>query len=463
MKKKIGIVITDGVGYKNFILSDFISSFKKNQELHILSCLPIGAYDQEVKDKAKIHHIPEFRESLLIWTIRRAKELSHLRTNLKHNYAFEFNYKKQLPTNIKGRNLINFFLYYLLLVINFKKLSLFFEKYQYYLLKKNNYTKKIENLILPFNLSVLFFTHQRPSFISPILSVAKKAHITTSTFIFSWDNLSTKGRMAGAFSDYLVWSDLMAKELHYFYPEVDKEKIHVVGTPQFEHYYMDKFKVEKEEFLAKFDIGKDKKILCYSCGDVSTSRNDVLYIQILAEAIEKGFIKNVVLLVRTSPAEDNERFKKVISKHKNIRWNFPKWEVHKAEHQELWSQRISTKEDQKDMYSIIRYSDININMLSTMSLDFMCYDKPVVNPVFGNEKNGLYNDQRFLRYNHIAIMTSFNATRLAFDEQSLIESVNLYLENSNLDSENRQELLKTQISKPIPGTAQRIADLISSF
>ena len=39
--KKLGVVITDGVGYRNFILSDFIAEAKQCfEEVIIYSCLP---------------------------------------------------------------------------------------------------------------------------------------------------------------------------------------------------------------------------------------------------------------------------------------------------------------------------------------------------------------------------------------------------------------------------------------
>jgi len=38
---------------------------------------------------------------------------------------------------------------------------------------------------------------------------AKKSNILNATFIFSWDNLASKGRMAATFDHYLVWSNSM--------------------------------------------------------------------------------------------------------------------------------------------------------------------------------------------------------------------------------------------------------------
>ena len=43
--KKLGLVITDGVGFRNFILSDFIKYTEETfSEVVILSCLPEAVY-----------------------------------------------------------------------------------------------------------------------------------------------------------------------------------------------------------------------------------------------------------------------------------------------------------------------------------------------------------------------------------------------------------------------------------
>ena len=48
-----------------------------------------------------------------------------------------------------------------------------------------------------------------------------------------------------------------------------------------------------------------------------------------------------------------------------------------------------------------------------MSLDFIQFGKPIINTVFGNATNGLYDDQRFLKYEHIVNVVNSNATKIA--------------------------------------------------
>ena len=43
--------------------------------------------------------------------------------------------------------------------------------------------------------------------------------------------------------------------------------------------------MSKKEFLDEFDLDTNFKTVCFSCGDISTSKNDELYIESIANAI----------------------------------------------------------------------------------------------------------------------------------------------------------------------------------
>src|SRR5690606_38307304 len=138
---------------------------------------------------------------------------------------------------------------------------------------------------------------------------------------------ASKGRMAGNFNNYLVWSDLMVRDLLEFYPRIRESNIRVVGTPQFEPYVQDRFGYSKEGLFQKFSLKLNKPLLFFTCNDAS-SENDIIYLERLAEFIEEGkLIKEVNLVVRTSPAEDPKRFHKIKKRFPAIVWNVPDWEI----------------------------------------------------------------------------------------------------------------------------------------
>jgi hypothetical protein len=458
--KKIGIVITDGVGFRNFILSDFLNqAVLAFDEVVLLSCLPMSVYPS-LPENCKLIELEVFEEKFKTWFFRKAKEVAHLQNHKKNNFGIQDNLKTNTSFAKTSRGYATRFIFKMTAFFHSEKWITHFNKLQQFTFKNNSVTKGYEDLLVSEKLNLLFFTHQRPPFIAPLVYQAERLSLKTCSFIFSWDNLASKGRMGANFDYYLTWSDLMKKELLQFYTLVNPENVEVVGTPQFEPYVMDQYSVSKENFYTNFQLDFSKKTLCFSCGDISTSKNDELYIETIAKAILENKIEPINFIIRTSPAEDPIRFKDLSIRFPFIKWNYPKWELSREGHQESWSQRIPSVEDLKDLRSILEYADLNANMLSTMSLDFMQFDKPVINPVFGNGGNELYDDQRFLKYAHIEKVVESGATKIVLNEKELIEAINYYLGDPKSDSNERAKLVQLQVSKPLNGTGKRIAETL---
>jgi hypothetical protein len=462
--KKLGIVITDGVGFRNFVMSDFISeAVKQFDKIIIYSGLPESCYQNFNNSKLEIKELAVFKEGKATWAFRKWKEIAHLQKN-KSFYGMNDNLVSGYPKNNSVRSLFVKSIYSFTNFINSNSSILLAEKIQFSSFSKDKITKEYIEILKKDKPSHLFFTHQRPPYLAPFLYAAIQTKTPTSTFIFSWDNLASKGRMLGTFDKFLVWSQLMKEELLYFYPNVKNDEVQVVGTPQFEPYVLDKYKSSKENFLAKFGLDSNKKNICYSCADVSIGPNDPIVIKTIAEAIRNNEIEaQVQLLVRTSPAEDDSRFKTIRDEFPEIIWDVPKWILTRENHQESWSQRIPSDEDITNLRSLLENADLSINMCSTMSLDFMLFDKPVINTVFGNLENGLYNDQRFLNYNHYKKVIDGNAVTIAKNKQELIDQINQTFNNPEERKSERKSMIDLQIGKSLQGTSKRIAKTLASF
>lgn len=460
--KSIGVVITDGVGFRNFILSDFISEAKKEfNNIVIFSCLPASAYET-FNLECKIVELDVFTEKFSTWFFRKSKEVAHLQLHKKGNFGINDNLIANKSKAMNPRGLGTRFVFGFTKFFHSEKWIQQYNKLQQKTFASHPITKEYEKLLIENQIDLLFFTHQRPPYIAPLILAAEKLNIQTSAFIFSWDNLASKGRMAGNFDYYLVWSDLMKSELLHFYKNIKAENIHVVGTPQFEPYVLERYQSTKEEFAQKFKIDISKKTVFFSCGDVSTSPNDPTYIETIAKGIvENKFSEDINLLVRTSPAEEPARFKTLANKYPFIIWNYPDWFQARSNHQENWSQRIPSVNDVKNLRALLEFTDISINMLSTMSLDNMLFEKPVINTVFGNGTNGLKNDQRFFNYAHIKKVIDGNAVWIAKNEDELIEAINGYLQNPTLRLQDQNDMIQLQIGKPLLGTSANIVKVLS--
>lgn len=462
--KKLGIVITDGVGFRNFIMSNFIEEATQQFDtITIYSGLPLSAFNAIPKAKVAIKELDVFVEGKATWFFRKWKEVAHLQ---KHRsfYGMKDNLIIGYPKNNSARALLVKGIYFFTRLVHSDSSILLAEKLQFLSFSKNKITKTYFQLLQEDKPSHLFFTHQRPPFLAPFLHAAQQLKIPTSTFIFSWDNLASKGRMMGGFDYFLVWSHLMKEELLYFYPSVSTEMVKVVGTPQFEPYVMPKYETNIEDFHSKFNLENNLKSICYSCADVSIGANDPLVIRAIANAIRSNAIEMPCqLIVRTSPAEDDSRFKDLRAEFPEIIWNVPKWILTRDNHAESWSQRIPSEEDIKDLRFLLEYVDLNINMCSTMSLDFMMFDTPVINTVFGNPQNGLYDDQRFLNFGHFKKVVDSQSVTIAKNESDLINQINQALSHPKERATQRKEMIDLQISEPLEGTSKRIAETLSHW
>ncbi len=458
--KKLGIVITDGVGYRNYIMSNFISeAIHQFDTIIIYSGLPKGTYNLN-HPSVQIRELEVFKEKIATWFFRKYKETAHLQQN-KTFYGMNDLLVMGMTKTYTPKSILTRLIYFTSSFLNSNSFIKAVEKLQFLTFANNKVTKSYLTLLKVDQPDYVFFTHQRPTYLAPFLYSVLKLKIPVSTFIFSWDNLSSKGRMLGTFESFLVWSDLMKKELLYFYPATKPENVAIVGTPQFEPYTMDSYSADRNKFLEKFKLNDTKKIICFSCADSSIGQNDALVIKTIALAIRNNLIEcDSQLLVRTSPAEDGKRFEAIKEEFPEIVWNIPKWELTRENHSENWSQRIPKEEDFIDLKSILQFVDLNVNMCSTMSLDYMLFDKPVINTVFGNKTNGLYDDQRFLNYTHYKTVIESGAVTVAKNANELIDAINMDLKNPTHKLKQQRELVKLQIGKPLEGTSKRIVSVL---
>jgi hypothetical protein len=460
-KTVLGIVITDGVGFRNFILSDFIyEAQRKFDEVIIFSCLPDTAY-AEYSLNCRIIEIPIFREHFLTWVFRKTKEIAHLKKFAPNNYGINDNLEINYNKSRTFRGYITRMIFRITDWFNSERSILFIEKIQEFSFRFYKNNSLFNKLLYENPVDILFFTHQRPPFIGPLIASAKRKKIKTASFIFSWDNLASKGRMAGTFDYYLVWSQLMKSELLHFYESVKMENITIVGTPQFEPYMLERYTESRERFSKRFRIQPNIPTILFTCND-SSSKNDPIYAEILAKHIQnKKIVAN--LIIRTSPAEEPDRFLYLKNKFPFIIWNFPEWKLTREQHPEPWTQRVPTTNDILTLRSLLAYSDIVINVLSTISLDAFIFGKPVINPVFGNSDNGMFNDQHFLKYKHLTHLVESNSSHIVYNESELIESIQFCLQNPSIRGDARKAFIELEIGHQLNGTSARIAECLKTF
>ena len=311
---------------------------------------------------------------------------------------------------------------------------------------------------------VLFCSHQRPPIILPAVLAARELGIPTATFIFSWDNLTSKGRIAAPFDHFLVWSDLMKAELLRYYPDVRPDRVHVVGTPQFDPYADASLLWTREEFFARIGADPARPLLCYSGGDHGTCPEDPAHVRVLMELVRSGRIqRRPQVLVRPAPVDDGKRYAEVRNAFSELIFAQPAW-IHPDKGD--WSGVFPLRKDVQFLANLTHHTDVNVNLASTMTLDFAVHDKPVVNvafdvadpPPLGEPLWDLY-----YQFEHYRPVVELGAARFARSPAELAEHINAYLAEPGLDREARRRLVELEVGVPVGQSSARIVEVLEAI
>jgi hypothetical protein len=368
---KIFILLPDGIGLRNFAYSEFhVLGIKENFDIVFWNNTPFDLTDlgfKEIKiQNSKSHPLTEIYKNArkqieLNLSIRRTKDRVYA------TYRFPFSYatpKKALKSSLT-------------------QMLTFTHSSKYGLKRIREKIKQNERKILYYHQcletlqkekpAVVFCTNQRPmTAIAPLLA-AQELGIPTATFIFSWDNLP-KATMVVETDYYFVWSDLMKKELLFYYPYIQESKIFVSGTPQFEaHFNLNKLS-SREEFFQENNLDLNKKYICFSGDDITTSPDDPAYLEDATKAVielnSKGY--NLGIIFRRCPVDFSNRYDIVLKNFSDTIISIdPLWKPLSS----VWNTVLPTKEDDSLLSNLGEHCEMVLNLGSSMVFDFICHKK----------------------------------------------------------------------------------------
>ena len=410
MKKnnKIVLLFPDGVGIRNYLYSDVFKGMEK--ELVLFHAFDAKT-EQAVKDITAIQNaltIPKYTESLKEKFLRELICLARLKHNVKtvENPTILTNWK----SNHKGIFKTLFYKCIEIASYGFMSYERILKLEQWYqkTIRNTNFYKEVREILVAIAPEKLFCSHQRGVQCAPIFAAAQDLGIETITVIYSWDNLP-KARMALQADKYLVWSDYMQQELKLYYPEIKEQQIFVTGTPQFECYHQPENIIPKDVFYERYNLDTHKKIICYSGDDVLTCPDDPLYLADLADELVKHNLEaEYQILLRRCPVDISGRFDAIISKYPDlIRQAPPLWNF---ETNSNWITIYPLPDDVKLLVSTAYYSDVVVNLGSTMAFDFGMFKKPCIYINYDQEVkvNPNWSVQKIYNFQHFKSMPSKN-------------------------------------------------------
>jgi hypothetical protein len=401
---KIFILLPDGIGLKNFAFTNFHKlGLEKGFDITFWNKTPFDLAEFGIKEVA-IKYAKAHPKTNLLKIAQTQIELSQ---NIKRandtvydSYRFPFS-RKDIKALVK-KSIVRFLILTNNSTVGLKRIR---KKIALNERKTKLYFDSLETLQKE-RPAIVFCTNQRIMLAVAPLLAAQDLGIPTATFIFSWDNLP-KGTKIVETDFYFVWSEHMKSELLYYYPYVQENQIFVTGTPQFETHFTNNVLVSRETFFKEYNLDTNKKYICFSGDDITTSPNDPTYLDDLAKSIvtlnQKG--NNLGIIFRRCPVDFSSRYDAVLNKYPDLITSInPKWE----KKMDAWYSILPTKEDVILQMNTIFHSELVVNLGSSMVFDFVAFNKPcafinynVPNSAFPN-----WSVEKIYNYIHFRSMPS---------------------------------------------------------
>jgi len=269
-----------------------------------------------------------------------------------------------------------------------------------------------------------------------VMSEAKKLGIRTVALIPSWDNLSTKPRMIFKYDSYLVWSEREKDELRRFYPHTKSRQTHVIGAPQFDVFFQERFYLSREQFLARYGLKASLPVVVYAIGSPNFIAGEHYGALALAERISKGELGDVQLIVRPHPLHDNGE---MVDRFSRFGRRVVLQQI--AEAGTSITARSQDERQITEWVNTFRHADVVVNLFSTVTVDAAIFDRPIVNldydPAPGKSDETLIREVNHL-WTHYKPVAESGGVWLVQNTDEMVEAVKVYLRHPELHRDRRR-------------------------
>lgn len=301
-------------------------------------------------------------------------------------------------------------------------------------------------------------SHIHSALAIPLVQAAGWRGIPTATFLFSWDNLTSQGRILDIYDHFLAWNHQIADDLIRMYPGIDPDQVPVTGTPQFDFHFHEANRWPRARWAEEVGVDPDRPVVLYTTGMANHMPGEPEIVAFIADRLaEMDDLGRPQLLVRVYAKDRTGRFDELRRQRPDIAFSPVHWLEHwltpMPEDIPLWS-------------STLDQVACGINVASTVSLELAMFDKPVINVAFNPPSVPVtqIDYARYYRFDHYAPVVASGALSLAERPDDIAVLVRAALEEPSREAPGRARVLEQMFGDTLDGhSAARVATALRSW
>lgn len=276
-----------------------------------------------------------------------------------------------------------------------------------------------------------------------VVKEAKKRGIKTICFVEGWDNLNSKGPLSVIPDSMIVWNEPMRKEA-VEYHNFPADRIQVIGIPEFDVYCDRSLFRTRDDFFRDCGLDPELKLVTYAVAGGVLAPTEPEIIELFYQAMMSGRLKTPCqVLVRLHPNSRGDYLKKF-----DCFKGRPRIVVQQAGRvariQDGWD---PSWQDTIRLAETMLHSAVVVTVGSTICLDAIAFDTPVVGIGFEGERQNDYwhSYRRYYDFTHISRVVRNGGLRVVCSLDEMVGAVRSYLEDPSLDEEGRRRVREEQI------------------
>ena len=214
---------------------------------------------------------------------------------------------------------------------------------------------------------------------------------------------------------WLVWNEQMKRQLLSVYPQIQESNVLVTGTPQMDFHFKPELIMPREELARRIGIDPTRPFILYTTGVDKHFPKEHLHVELVIRLLKELGLKQAPQLVVRNYVKGTSPEMKALSERKLADVVFP---------QMLWDMAWATPrpEDLELYCSLVHHAAMSINAASTVTLEFILKDKPVINLDFdppGSDLAPCDGFKRHIRFDHFWPVAQSGGTMIAQSEEHM--------------------------------------------
>lgn len=292
------------------------------------------------------------------------------------------------------------------------------------------------------------------------LREAERLGIRTVGQLLSWDNITCKGRFAAVPERFISWGPIMTRELAEFYG-VDEESVEETGVAHFDMHAHPPDEAARDTALRKLGLDPARPYLFFGMSASFFAPHEIDIAAWLARRVREGrYGDGLQLIVRPHPQSIRGRMAdaNIVAKLEGMAGGGVVIDV-----PDVVSDRVDMADaEMPRLASLLRGAAITFNSGSTLCIDALIHDRPVVMTPFDADARLPWwrSARRIEEFPHIVKLLSYGAITVTRSFTDLDEAVRDYLAHPGLKREERARALEAECGRVDGMACDRIASAL---